>query len=301
MSRIWTEEENKILEQGCKEYKTSREISEMLVERSSNAVASHIRNLGLNKIYDRGKLEDLTGMTFGNWKVLKRIEDYIAPSGFHQTQYLCECQCKDKTIRPQLAINLKSGKTRSCGCLLGKHISESLKTENKYDLSGEYGIGYTDKGEEFYFDLEDYDLIKGYKWHLDKAGYIVASIKDDSNKNTTIKMHRLIMGITDSNIQVDHIKHKVNDNRKTELRLATAIENGMNKRLLDSNTSGNTGVYFDKRKDKWKAQIGYDGKVFALGSFDDIQDAIKKRKKIEDNLFGEYSYDNSMNYNPETD
>ena len=295
MSRIWTKEENDILEQCCKEHKTSREISEILNGRTVNAIDIHIKSLGLNKIYDRTRLDDLTGKMFGNWKVLKRIEDYVTPSGYTHTQYLCECQCENKTIKPQLSSNLKAGKTRSCGCLLREYISNSLKTSNKYDLTGEYGIGYTENGDEFYFDLEDYDLIKEYKWHLDKAGYLVACVKD-----TTIKMHRLIMGVTDSNIQVDHRKHKVNDNRKSELRLATATENAMNKRLLDNNTSGTTGVYFDKRKNKWKAQIGYMGKVFAIGGFNDRQDAINARKEAEELYFGEHSYDNSMNYNPET-
>lgn len=31
---------------------------------------------------------------------------------------------------------------------------------NTYDLTGEYGIGYTSSGDEFWFDLEDYDKIK---------------------------------------------------------------------------------------------------------------------------------------------
>ena len=41
-------------------------------------------------------------------------------------------------------------------------MSETFKKYNTYDLSGEYGIGYTSKGEEFYFDLDDYDKIKDY-------------------------------------------------------------------------------------------------------------------------------------------
>lgn len=61
---------------------------------------------------------------------------------------------------------------------------------NKYDLSGDYGIGYTNRRKnEFYFDKEDYELISQYYWIL------------DSNKNVTTKennkrltMHSLIMG-----------------------------------------------------------------------------------------------------------
>ena len=34
-----------------------------------------------------------------------------------------------------------------------------LKQYNNYDLSGEYGIGYLFNGEEFYFDLEDQEIM----------------------------------------------------------------------------------------------------------------------------------------------
>ena len=33
-------------------------------------------------------------------------------------------------------------------------------TSNVYDLSGEYGIGYTAKGEKFLFDKDDFEKIK---------------------------------------------------------------------------------------------------------------------------------------------
>lgn len=289
--RKWTKEEDKILEEGCILGKTSKEISNDLTERTYNAVDLRIRYLGLNKIYNRSKLNDLTGKMFGNWKVLHRIDDYISPSGYHQTQYICECQCINKTLRPQLAINLTRGKTKSCGCLLGENISESKKSSNTFDLSGGYGIGYTENGEEFYFDKEDYDLIKEYKWHLDKSGYVVACVK-----GTTIKMHRIVMGVTDSNIQVDHIKHRVNDNRKAMLRLVNQVNNSRNKRLLDSNTSGSTGVYFNRKRNRWIAQICCNGKVDVIGSFINKKDAIEARKVAEEEYFGEYSYRNSMNF-----
>ena len=48
------------------------------------------------------------------------------------------------------------------------------KKYNTYDLTGEYGIGYTSKDEEFYFDLEDYDKIKDYCWRITMQGYVRA-------------------------------------------------------------------------------------------------------------------------------
>ena len=48
---------------------------------------------------------------------------------------------------------LKSGATKSCGCWnlevaskTGKKFGGKNKKYNTYDLSGEYGIGYTSKG-----------------------------------------------------------------------------------------------------------------------------------------------------------
>ena len=40
------------------------------------------------------------------------------------------------------------------------------KKYNTYDLSGEYGIGYSNSGKEFYFDLDDYDLIKEIYYNM---------------------------------------------------------------------------------------------------------------------------------------
>lgn len=241
-----------------------------------------------------GKLNDLTGMMFGNWKVLERINDYISPSGYHQTQYMCECQCIERTIKPQLATNLTKYKTLSCGCLKGDNISKSKIKSNIYNLNGVYGIGYTSSGGEFYFDLEDYDLIKNYCWHVDKAGYICAFV-NNKGFNTTIKMHRLVMNVTDPQIQVDHIKHKVNDNRKSKLRIVTSQNNARNRRLLGNNTSGRTGVYFNKRDNKWIAQICDNGKVVVLGRFEDYDSAVNARESAENKIFGEYSYKNSIN------
>lgn len=241
------------------------------------------------------KFKNLTGKRFGNWIVLELCkEKYYDSSGRGKYQYLCECQCDNKTRKIIIGPNLTSGKTRSCGCLKGKLISESKFITNKYDLSGDYGKGYTEKGEEFWFDLEDYDLISEYCWHTDSVGYLVAGIKNNQNKYTTIKLHRLIMGVKDPVLQVDHIGHNLFDNRKKNLRVVSNQENARNKRILSSNTSGATGVYLDKKCNVWVAQIKTNEKVIVLGRYSDFDAAVSVRKEAEEKYFGEYSYDNSI-------
>lgn len=239
------------------------------------------------------KFEDLTGRQFGRLTVLKRCEDYISPSGYKTPQWLCQCNCENKTIIKVTSKRLKKGTTQSCGCLAKEKLVESNKIghENKYDLSGDYGVGYTAKGEEFWFDKEDYDLIKNYCWGYDSNGYVRST---QTNKKV-IRLHRLVMGVIDSNIKVDHKTHPPNnehkkDNRKSNLRIVTSSKNIMNSSLRSDNSSGCTGVSFHKKDQKWYATITINQNTIWLGEFTDFEDAVKIRKAAEIKYFDEHRY-----------
>lgn len=239
-----------------------------------------------------GGLKDLTNQRFGRLVVVERAEDYVQSSGHKSPQWLCKCDCGKEVIILGGSLTRKNHNTKSCGCIQREKVIKNLKKYNTYDLSGEYGIGYTSKGEEFYFDLEDYDLIKDYCWYIDSHGYVIAGY----SHYDSIKMHRLITDCPDG-LTVDHI-HGVSsrhDNRKLNLRVATIQENSMNCKISKNNTSGVTGVHFNKNINKWIARIGYRNKRINLGSFDNFEDAVKTRKEAEDRYFGEFSYDNSQN------
>lgn len=229
---------------------------------------------------------DLTGMIFERLTVIKRAEDYINPNtGKRIRRWLCKCSCANETTKEVVEYALKSGATKSCGCLQ----REIVKKYNTYDLSGDYGIGYTVNGEPFYFDLEDYDKIKDYCWFISDEGYVASN--DYNNNYKYIKFHKLLF--PNSKI-IDHINHKRNDNRKCNLRTVTHSQNQMNKGLRSNNTSGVTGVYLNKRDGKWGSYISINKKRIYLGFFNNFDDAVRARKEAEDKYFGEFSYDNSM-------
>lgn len=93
---------------------------------------------------------------------------------------------------------------------------------------------------------------------------------------------------------VDHINHNIKDNRKSNLRIITVSQNAINKKIVSNNTSGVTGVCWNKKDSYWQAYITLDYKTKHLGCFQNKEDAIKARKDAEEKYFGEYSYDNSM-------
>ena len=159
----------------------------------------------------------------------------------------------------------------------------SKNNVNHYDLSGEYGIGYTSKGEPFYFDKEDFELISQYKWWINSNGYVCCSCP----KKT--KMHRLVMGVTDRKVKIDHIHHNKNDNRKSELRIVTDSQNQMNT-VPRKHSSVCKGVSWHKKYQKWIAQVSIDGKLKCLGMFEKEEDAIDVRKRAEKEYYGEYAY-----------
>lgn len=218
------------------------------------------------------------GQKFGQLTVKERGADYIYPNRKKRLKrWLCKCDCGNTKIIKASEITRSKG--LSCGqCGV-----------NTYDLSGEYGIGYTTKGKLFYFDKEDYDKIKNYSWSLTKLGYLIAYEKGSDNE--FVYLHRLILGLNKMDkFDVDHINHKVNDNRKENLRICTHQDNIMNSKLAKNNTSGVTGVRFETSFNKWIACIMLNYKTIHLGLYDDFDDAVKARKEAEEKYFGEYAY-----------
>lgn len=53
-----------------------------------------------------------------------------------------------------------------------------------------------------------------------------------------------------------------------------------------NNKSGVKGVFFEKKTERWRANIWFKGKSHYLGSFENKEDAIKARKKAEKEMFG---------------
>lgn len=178
---------------------------------------------------------------------------------------------------------------------LKRHIEKGYPFKyNTYDLDGEFGKGWTtNSNKEFWFDIEDYEKIKDYCWNEDNYGYIVTRFKINDH-NIRYKLHRLIMGVDDIKIEVDHINHNLMDVRKQNLRIANSTENKRNRGIEKNNHSGVTGVNWYEKYGKWRARIVVDKKDINLGYYSNFEDAVKARKSAEEKYFGKFSYDNSM-------
>ena len=159
---------------------------------------------------------------------------------------------------------------------------------NYYDLSNEYGIGYTNNtNEPFYFDLSLFNEISKYTWNEQKSGYIATSIRVQGKKKV-IKMHRFIIGTNNipKNKVVDHINHNKKDNRLSNLRIVSFAENSHNYRRTSKSKSIYPGVYFSQNR--YKAKIYVNNKQICLGSFNTVEEALKIKIEAEKKYFGEH-------------
>lgn len=220
------------------------------------------------------KTKNMVGEKYGMLTVLKHMGTKNKNS-----MWLCKCECGNESIvsRP----NLIHGFTTSCGCYQKSVISRIKKKYNEYDLSGPYGIGYTSDGNKFYFDLEDYDLIKVYYWQM-HCGYLRTKI----NNTNRPMMHQIISNKYFNGGMLDHINGNRADNRKNNLRKATHDENSKNHKIYKTNKSGYSGVLY--KNNIWYVYIYYRRKRIDLGKYNSLEEAVEVRKVAERKYFKEF-------------
>jgi hypothetical protein len=225
---------------------------------------------------------ELAGKKFNMLTVIEKV----GKDKWGSILWLCKCDCGNFTTLTSCSI--KTGGTRSCGCLRITNrveVGKKCRKMCKYDLSGEYGIGYTTKGVEFFFDLEDYDKIKDCGWTAERGKYLRTRQKSEEFGDA---FHHFILEVPPS-IWIDHANRNPLDNRKANLRVATISQNTMNQGLNPRNTSGVTGVYLNKKKGWWFASVSIDKKLTWLGNFTNFQDAVIARLKAEKEYYGEFA------------
>lgn len=166
-------------------------------------------------------------------------------------------------------------------------VINALKKYNKYDLSGEYGIGWTtNTNHVFYFDLEDYEKIKDYCWIENDQGYIIAH-NIHGTQPVNVRMHRIV---TNQEFDiVDHRNTKRYDNRKMNLRTATKQTNGINRGVNANNKVGTKGTFFNSNTNKYQSKIQKGNRVYSKSS-NNIDELKSWREEKERELYGEYAY-----------
>jgi hypothetical protein len=143
--------------------------------------------------------------------------------------------------------------------------------------------------------LEDYAALKCFWWRAQwcretKSFYATRKIKDASGKWSHVKMHREILGLfVGDKRRGDHESHETLDNRRSNLRAATSLQNARNARRRKDNITGYKGVGIDQRSGKYRARIRFAGRIVFLGSFTSALVAYDAYCEAAKRLHGEFA------------
>jgi hypothetical protein len=130
-------------------------------------------------------------------------------------------------------------------------------------------IPLTNSDQKAIIDAKYLSEVNKYSWSLVPKGYV------QSSKGF---LHRFILNIENKlipGLDIDHIDRNRLNNRSSNLRICTKLENNRNRTKSKNKSSIFIGVAWVKRDKKWRGQIGHQNKTINLGYFDDEIEAAQ--------------------------
>ena len=142
-------------------------------------------------------------------------------------------------------------------------------------------------------DDDDYELVTRYHWMVREHAhsqwvdgpYVYGYLPGGPGRKPRILMHTLLTGWP----RVDHQDRSGLNNQRSNLRPATASQNGANRRPMPNRTSPYKGVGWNGRAGIWRARIRFQGDLRHLGYFTDEVAAAKAYDAAARELFGAYA------------
>lgn len=193
--------------------------------------------------------KDLTGHRFGRLVCLEPSPQRDKQGG---TQWLCQCDCGKQCLAA--THQLLCGYKKSCGCLSHPPVKDYV-------------------GKRF-------GMLTVLEYARKRDGMHRWRCRCQCGKETIVRHTNLLNGHTKSCGCLQ--KTILQDNLCLVDGTSVAKLKAGRDHPIASNTSGYTGVYWNKRNQKWAAQITFKGKTYYLGTYDKMEDAVKARKRGEE-------------------
>jgi hypothetical protein len=140
----------------------------------------------------------------------------------------------------------------------------------------------------FMVDEADVPLLMPYRWYLTWAGTVNGYRPRPNSQTAWVIVSRLLLGVTDGTVLVDHISGDPLDNRRSNLRRVTDSQNNQNARIHRDNVSGFKGVS-PARGGRWRANICHNRKVRTLGHTATAEEAARLYDAAARELHGEFA------------
>lgn len=193
--------------------------------------------------------KDMTGQRFGRLVCLYPEDARGTDNG---TLWHCRCDCGRECSIPR--GQLVNGYTKSCGCLGHPPLKDYVgKRFGRLTV-----VSYSEKRRGLHY----------WKCKCDCGNFCEVGQTSLQNGET------VSCGCLSEEKRRETMKHMDG----TSIRI---LEENLSGRLIASNTSGRTGVYWEPRIQKWRAKIVFKRKTYNLGAYRCKEDAIAARERGE--------------------
>lgn len=204
---------------------------------------------------------NITGQRFGRLTAIEPT-DRIVRSG---VVWRCICDCGNETF--VTVKDLRSGNTKSCGCLNherrplpanfvdGTRISMLSSTPPKTNTSGVRGVSWSKQKQ----DWEAYIKFKGVLYHLGHYKKLEDAAKARARAEEAM------------------YEPKVEEWKSQNPDLPAPVP-------VQKNTSPRCNIYADGKTGSYRVRIRYQGKMISLGTYHSLHEAIDARDQKREEL-----------------
>lgn len=158
-------------------------------------------------------------------------------------------------------------------------------------IEGSIAIITLTQGYEAHIDAADAHLVEAFNWCVlihPRRNAIYAARATRIPKKQMFLLHRVLTEAPE-NLQVDHMDGNGLNNRRSNLRLCSRLQNQISKGPRSDNRSGLKGVSWCSKAKKWQSEIMLHGKRKWLGYFAAPEDAHAAYADAAHELHGEFA------------
>lgn len=224
------------------------------------------------------KYIDITGQKFGKLTVFKRVEND------KNLRAVWECKCDCGKVTTVSGKNIRSGNTKSCGCLssrntIGKRTyKHGMSHKRLHNIRSLMIMRCHNSGNPNYINYGKRGIYVCDEWRNSFVSFMNWSNDNGYSENLVID-------------RIDNDGPYSPDN----CRWVTNAENvaAGRKRKPNTNKTGYTGVHYCNTNEKYYAQLGKSGKRYRSIGFDTSSEAYIARIELEIKYIGkQVTFDN---------
>jgi hypothetical protein len=210
---------------------------------------------------------DLTGQRFGRLVVIEEAER----RGYTR-RWNCKCDCGNSAVVDM--GQLRSGKTKSCGCLNRERTSQ----KNLRNLAGRR-----------FGKLSVIRRASSDDKHKTQKGRAIWECRCDCGKVVNVLSTYLTNGDTQScGCRRSEVGHQVYEHVEETYRKDGVLTTTLKRKVRSDSSTGIKGVTIVSKTGKYRASISVKGKRYWLGDFTNLEAAVAARKAGEEKYHQPY-------------